>query len=507
MSDARPRSHLTPPAGWMNDPNGLFFHDGRLHVFYQHNPSAPRWDRIHWGHAVTDDLVDWEHWPVAISPAVVGPDADGCWSGCVVDDAGTPSMVYTGIELDGALRRASICLARSTDGLRSWSKDAAGPIIAEAPVGYAPDCFRDPFVWREAGGWAMLVGAGNVNLGGAVLLFRSADLHSWEYVGPWLTVADLHGTADTGGPCWECPQLLHFGPRAVLIVSITDPAPDSRPSHVIGVVGRIEAERFVPDDVVRLDAGPDFYAPATVVAPDGRNLLFGWIPEDPPEPGSGRDWAGALTLPREVRLDGDRLSIEPATEVASLRGPLERRGPRDIPARDGTGPGDRSDERLPTGDVLPAGAFEVQLTLSVEPPASATIELRDEATSPEVRIAFRPADDRLSISRRGTVAVGGPDLEHEIRLPPDRRGTVELRIIVDGSVMEAFVGGAAPATFRLPTAVAPAERRLVLAGESGPVRVHRFDVWSLRPTIVSYDGHPAGAVPGGPTPGATPPVP
>ncbi|MGP1673704.1 MAG: hypothetical protein ACTS8Z_00640, partial [Candidatus Limnocylindrales bacterium] len=104
--EIRPRYHLTPPSGWMNDPNGPIFVDGRLHVFYQHNPDGPYWDRVHWGHAVSDDLVRWEHWPIAIAPETDGPDSFGCWSGCVVDADGTPTMLYTGIELVDGVRRA-----------------------------------------------------------------------------------------------------------------------------------------------------------------------------------------------------------------------------------------------------------------------------------------------------------------------------------------------------------------------------------------------------------------
>jgi hypothetical protein len=105
-----------------------------------------------------------------------------------------------------------------------------------------------------------------------------------------------------------------------------------------------------------------------------------------------------------------------------------------------------------------------------------------------MRMVFRPADDRLSISRRGTVVVGGPDQDHHIRLSPDRRGMLDLRVIVDGSVMEAFVGGVTPATFRLPTAAVNQQRRLVLATEGGPVKVRRFDVWPLRRSTVSQLG-------------------
>src|SRR5262252_8828914 len=84
----RPQYHFLPPANWMNDPNGLIQWRGRYHMFYQHNPLAARFGPMHWGHAVSDDLVHWRDLPIALAPTPGSPDADGCWSGCIVDDGG-----------------------------------------------------------------------------------------------------------------------------------------------------------------------------------------------------------------------------------------------------------------------------------------------------------------------------------------------------------------------------------------------------------------------------------
>lgn len=97
----KPIFHVMPTAGWVNDPNGPFFWNGRYHLFYQHLPSGCTWDwGLVWGHAVSEDLVRWQHMPPAIAPTPAGLDADGCFSGCaVVDEDGTPTLLYTGVRL------------------------------------------------------------------------------------------------------------------------------------------------------------------------------------------------------------------------------------------------------------------------------------------------------------------------------------------------------------------------------------------------------------------------
>src|SRR3954451_16630658 len=117
----RPQLHIHPDRGWLNDPNGLCRIDGTYHVFYQFNPGAPVHGDIHWGHASSRDLLRWTSEPVALHPRAGGPDAGGCWSGCVVDDGGVPTAVYTGV-LDSA-QNAGVTLARSDRTLREWTTD------------------------------------------------------------------------------------------------------------------------------------------------------------------------------------------------------------------------------------------------------------------------------------------------------------------------------------------------------------------------------------------------
>src|SRR5215212_10152948 len=89
----RPKYHFLPRANWMNDPNGPIYWKGRYHMFYQHNPRGAFWGSMHWGHAVSTDMIHWRHLPIALAPTPGGPDKDGVWSGCVVDNDGVPTVL------------------------------------------------------------------------------------------------------------------------------------------------------------------------------------------------------------------------------------------------------------------------------------------------------------------------------------------------------------------------------------------------------------------------------
>jgi beta-fructofuranosidase len=212
----RPLVHFTPPFGWLNDPNGLIQWTGTYHLFYQYNPHGAFHGTIHWGHAVSPDLVHWRHLPIALAPTPGTPDEDGCWSGVAVDDDGVPTLIYSG-NRQGAQRA---CLATSADGLLTWQKYAGNPIIPAPPADLDLVAYRDHSVWREDGLWYQLMGAGIQGRGGAALLYRSATLREWEYLHP-LCVGDIHSHAPlwTGG-MWECPDFFALGDRHVLSVSV-----------------------------------------------------------------------------------------------------------------------------------------------------------------------------------------------------------------------------------------------------------------------------------------------
>ncbi|NIA12544.1 MAG: hypothetical protein GWP08_00590 [Nitrospiraceae bacterium] len=292
----RPIYHLATAANWINDPNGPVFFDGKYHMFFQHNPYGRQWGNMSWGHAVSEDLAQWKHWPIALTPNPGSYDHGGIFSGCCVIDNGTPTIVYTGVMPEVQ------CIATSDDGMRTWTKHPGNPVIPERPRDGLQG-FRDPFVWREDGLWYMVLGSGIDGEGGAALLYSSPDLREWTYLHPLCV-----GFAKN----WECPNFFPLGDKHVLVVS-----PHGQVQYAIG---DYKDHRFTPGEwrpMDRAEGGP-YYAPNCMEAPDGRRVMWGWVRNGGIEE---YPWCGMLTLPRVLTLRPDgRLGMEPASELAKLRG-------------------------------------------------------------------------------------------------------------------------------------------------------------------------------------------
>ncbi len=177
----RPRYHFLPPANWMNDPNGTIFVRGEYHLFYQLNPYRAKWGQTHWGHARSRDLVHWEHLPIALAPARHLGEKH-CFSGCCVDDGGQPTILYTSIGgrlgALSALRGAQQWMAVGDETLCHWHRSPKTRCSTRAcTAGAEIYDWRDPYVWREDGGWFMLlVGKYFGERFGSVFLYWSTDL-------------------------------------------------------------------------------------------------------------------------------------------------------------------------------------------------------------------------------------------------------------------------------------------------------------------------------------------
>ena len=306
----RPRWHFTPARGWLNDPHGVLWADHRYHLFFQHNPAGSSWRAaVSWGHATSADLVTWQEQPVALSPA---PGEVGCWSGAVVLSVrGEPTLFYTRVRA-GAAELGQVARAVGDPALSRWRRDPWDPVVT-APDGAVRE-FRDPYVWRAADGWRMLVGARLAGGAGAVLQYRSGDLREWAYDGVLVQRAAGETAGAWTGSMWECPQLFPLDGTWVLMVSALH---DGVPRGVAYALGDYDGHRFTPRVWGRFSHGDLMYATTTFTDRDGRRCAMSWLRETAPD---GSPWAGALSLPWVLRVSGDLLLAEPHPNLAGCPG-------------------------------------------------------------------------------------------------------------------------------------------------------------------------------------------
>jgi sucrose-6-phosphate hydrolase SacC (GH32 family) len=294
----------------MNDPNGLVQWNGRVHLFYQHNPGGLTLEHMAWGHASSSDLWTWTDHPLALRPSPDGPDRDGCWSGCAIVHDGRPYLLYTGVRAGVTLP----CLATTGDrDIISWTASRQNPAIAGWPPEPGVVAFRDHAAWRAGSAWYQVVGGGLAGKGGALFLYRSQDLRSWHYRGVFAAAAD-HGLP---GQIWECPDVFALGRTTVVIVSAVGAGPD----RAIWMTGEVTGERFSPRVSGRCDAGNRYYAPQSFSLADGRRIAIGWLRERLEElTGQDRTRVGVMSLPRELYLEDGTLRCRPARELEGARG-------------------------------------------------------------------------------------------------------------------------------------------------------------------------------------------
>ena len=344
----RPQYHFTPAANWMNDPNGMVYYQGEYHLFYQYYPGGYdaggrftdplKWGPMHWGHAVSNDLIHWEHLPVALYPdSAPGeePIRGMVFSGSAVIDWNNTSGFRSGDEAvlvacftqtdTTELLDQRQCLAYSNDRGRTWTKYPGNPVVPNHGV----QDYRDPKVfWHKATGrWVMIVGAND-----RLELHTSPDLKNWRHVsdfGP--------GYRSQEGPAWECPDLFELPVdgdpehrKWVLTVCVQHQGPQGG-SGTQYFIGHFDGTAFhadnPPETTLWLDHGRDNYAGVTWSDhPDNdkQRLFIGWMSNlDYAQVIPAKTFRGAMTLPRILTLrslpEGTRLVSEPVPATAALR--------------------------------------------------------------------------------------------------------------------------------------------------------------------------------------------
>lgn len=328
LPEPSPQLHFRSPFGWMNDPNGLSFFDGRYHLFYQYYPHSLRWGPMHWGHAVSRDLIHWTHCPVFLLPEPdVAADAKakgGCFSGSAIPlpDGDGLRVYFTEHQSrrDGDMERQRSVVTRDLIAPQSLAE-----VPLERPVeSYGRGDFRDPYVFLGPDGrWKMLLGTRDKSAA-IVLLYDSADGQStdgWQLVGR-LFADDAHGAAPAECPCMiEVPDVDNpERARWVLIYAVLTSRDQvtARRNLTYAVVGDFDGRQFAPTHTQELDFATDCYAFQALQSPDGPRGI-GWL-ANWTDFSKDEDFPTTMTLPRRMLVKNGELHTPPIPELSGLRG-------------------------------------------------------------------------------------------------------------------------------------------------------------------------------------------
>ena len=319
----RPRFHVTPPAGWLNDPNGLCQQNGVYHAFYQYSPFEAKGGLKFWAHCVSEDMLHWSYEGAPLSPDQPY-DCHGVYSGSALIEEGQMALYYTGnvkqlgdYDYINTGRESNTVLAVSRDGEHFEKR------LLMTNADYPKDLtchVRDPKVWKQDGRYYMVQGARTKEDKGVVLVFESEDGLSWSCI-------HRLESKEVFGFMWECPDLYEVDGHTVLSISPQGVEADGlRFNNVYQSVSVFLdgdfREAAVEGPYKELDGGFDFYAPQTFETEDGRRILIGWMGMADAEPFySNRSleegWQHALTLPREVSVKNGVLCQNPIRELES----------------------------------------------------------------------------------------------------------------------------------------------------------------------------------------------
>jgi fructan beta-fructosidase len=434
----RPSYHFTPRANWMNDPNGLVHHQGVWHLFFQYHPHSMVWGPMHWGHATSTDLMQWQEHEVALAPDALGM----IFSGSAVVDAhntsgfgkdGRAPLVAVFTHHDMAAEKAGSnayehqSLAFSVDDGRSWTPYAGNPVL-KSP---GKKDFRDPKLrWLpERERWLMALAVGD-----RISFYSSPDLKQWTHE------SDFNAAGTQG--VWECPDLfpltLDGRTHWVLLVSVVKGGPNGG-SATQYFVGDFDGRRFTAEAAAPrwIDHGPDNYAGVTWSnAPSARTVFIGWmsnwdyatkLPTSP--------WRSTMTLPRELQLRrvGSRVHLAslPAREVGGREGAalLRHRGALD-------------DTALDLGAAVAASSGRFALRLNAARARSFTLSLSN-ALGDALRIGFDRAANLFFVDRRHAGLVDfEPRFAGRHSVPRiAQTPAVELLLYFDATSVEVFADG------------------------------------------------------------------
>ncbi len=446
----RPLYHFTGPESWINDPNGPIYHEGKYHLFYQFDPMVSDgpggWRRSArcWGHAVSDDLVHWVDWPVALWPDTPH-DREGVYSGnTFVADNGDLCALYTG-NVRGGEETYGI-LARSTNGFVTSTKqvvmdDKQRP-SPQSPVHW------DGYVWKEGNTWCQLVGGSTAGRG-AAWLWKSPDLEQWT------RQRDIAPTIQLSG-FWELPYLIPLGGRQVLMVGAA-----GNPYWV----GTYDAKAmlFTPDQSQprSIDKGTYYSFNPNMVdnkGPGGapRRIMHGWATVGPTPTRAVPYWEQAHSIPRALTLKDGRVWQEPIPELQTLRADMHSFQNLQVT------PGATN-----LLDSVKGDALEIVATFKPGTAQRFGIHVRSSASDPKLGVPV------WCDARDLTFGAGNVSMASDLK-SGDR---VTLHIFVDRSIVEVYVNGNANTVASWHD---PAAQGVLLFSTGGTCTLETLQVWRMK---------------------------
>lgn len=441
VEDFRPQFHFTPEEKWMNDPNGMVYYEGEYHLFYQHNPHDNEWGPMYWGHAVSKDMVKWEHLDIALEPDELGTIFSGSavvdWNDTTgfFDDSDGLVAIFTHNGDKGQQQS----IAYSKDNGRTWKKFEGNPVIPND--GEIKD-FRDPKVfWHEdTKKWVMAIAAGK-----KVMFYNSSDLIEWEYLSEF-----GEGIGAQGG-VWETPDLFELpvdgdpdNMRWVLEVDIGDGAiaGGSGAQYFIGTFdGTTFSSDQEADEINWLDYGADFYAAQSfsdIPESDGRRIMIAWMSnwlyanQVPTE-----SWRSATSFPRVMELKtterGElKLFQSPVEELNNIiEESIFSIENQDV---------DVSDAPSLLEDIQ-ADVFQLKAEIEMDQMVDFGFKIRkSEERAEETIIGYSHQEQEFFVQRNQTEeGYFSPYFDGRHSIPVNDEKTIDIQVLVDQSSVEVFI--------------------------------------------------------------------
>ena len=452
--------HNQAVTGLMNDPNGFVWHDNVWHLFYQWCPWGAVHGLKHWYHIVSKDLITWKNLGVCLLPDQEGGyDNKGAYSGSAMPIDDKIYLYYTGNHRDPDwTRHAYTCLARI--GRDGWTEKYPLPLFGAHPD--YTEHQRDPKIIHIPGSstYYMIIGAQRRNLTGCALVYSSEDLqHGWTFAGE-LKVPGF----ESFGDMWECPSVEHIGGKDVLLLCpqhLLLPGRGGSRNHNGYILGSMDWETltFTPDGQFHvLDFGFDSYAAACAnnIEDTDKAILIAWMGvPDVTYPTDDEDWAGCLTLPRELTVRNRRLIQRPLPNMKNLREDRIR------PEENEAGCFDLPREAELELDCKP-GDVRISLFTDAKGEGGLTIQYLEDAGT-------------ITVDRSG-MQIRFNESEGDDRTRPLENGLSHLRIFVDHSSVEIFVNDG-DAVFTSRIFPKEEERFARISGDTF------LRMWTLKPAV------------------------